>query len=317
MAGLLVLSGALLLGVWYFARIPGDGPLLGPLQSAAHFPVFGLLAALIFVSLRRFAPCPWHAGWRAYAFTLIAMLVLSGLAEGSQRFTDRQASLGDVGVNMAGAVAALCLLALVDREIRGLARRLALRVMLLSIPVVLAGLVLLPVAATWAMILKRDADFPCLVCPQNRLDLRMIDANGASAELVRADGARPDFIEIRLDRGPFPGVSWEWPVPDWRGFDALVLDLGNPGPEATALTLRIDDAVHDSRFADRFNRGIPLASESRQHACIALADIEGAPRGRPLDLSRIARMMLFGGAESHGKRFRVYGIWLSHRSEAC
>jgi hypothetical protein len=130
-AGALALTAALLLGVWHFGGIPGEGPLRGPLHSAAHFPVFGLLGAITFVSLRRFAPLVWHAGWRAYAMTLLAMLVLSAVAEWSQQFTGRNASLRDVGVNMAGTVAVLCLIALYDRQVADLVpdvwRRVVLR----------------------------------------------------------------------------------------------------------------------------------------------------------------------------------------------
>jgi hypothetical protein len=306
-----------LLGVWHFGRLPGDGPLLGPLQSAAHFPVFGLLAALIFVALRRFAWPSWQSGWRAYARTLVAMLVLSAVAEWSQHFTDRNASLGDVAVNVAGAVAVLCLLAVGDRQIAGVAQGRTRRLTLMLVPVVLAMLALLPVAATWATIIKRDADFPCLVCPESRLDVWRLEANGASAQLVRAEGGRGTSLEIRLERGAFPGVSWEWPAPDWRGFDALVLELGNPGPEALALTLRIDDAQHDFRFTDRFNRPITLASGARHRECIPLSDIASAPEDREMDLSAVARLMLFAGAESQGQRFQIHRIRLISEPEGC
>ena len=309
-AGSLAFAAVFLLGLWHFGRIPVEGGLQGPLHSAAHFPVFGMLGAIIFVSLRRFAPPAWRAGWRAYAVTLLAMLVLSAVAEWSQQFTDRNASLRDVGVNMAGAVAALCLIALYDQQIAGFMRGRGLRLAAALTPVFLAILVLIPPAAVWATLIKRDADFPCLVCPENRLDLWMLEVSGASARLAREGESAAPFIEVHLDRGAFPGVAWERPARDWSGFDTLVLDLTNPGPEELMLTLRIDDAQHDSRFTDRFNHRIRLEPEARHRECIPLSAIEEAPREREMDLAQIARVMLFGGGRAQGQGFWVHHIGL-------
>lgn len=307
---MLVLSALFLLGLWHFGRIPVEAALQGPLHSAAHFPVFGLLGAVIFVALRRFAPHVWHAGWRAYAMTLLAMLVLSAMAEWSQQFTDRNASLRDVGVNMAGTLAVLCLIALRDRQVADVVCDARRRMLLLLAPLVLAVLVLVPLGTDWAAVVKRNADFPCIVCPANWLDLRMLTASGASVDLVRADGLDAAFLEVRLDRETFPGLAWEWPVADWRGFDTLIVELTNPGSEPLALTLRIDDALHDSRYADRFNHRIRLGPEARHRECIPLSGIQAAPQEREMDLSQVARVMLFGGGRAQGQEFWVHRIGL-------
>jgi hypothetical protein len=194
---------------------------------------------------------------------------------------------------------------------RGRGRRLTAAL----VPVILAILVLLPTASIWATIVKRDADFPCLVCPANRLDLWMLEISGATARIAREAGGAAPFFEVHLDQGTFPGVAWERPAPDWRGFDSLVLDLANPGTEVLVLSLRIEDMHHDLGFADRFNRRITLEPGIRHQACIPLPAIENAPRNREMDLSAIARVMLFAGAEAHGQRFRLHRVWLSN--EAC
>ncbi|WP_018952651.1 VanZ family protein [Thioalkalivibrio sulfidiphilus] len=310
----LAVAAALLLGVWHFARLPGDGPLIGPLHSAAHFPLFGLLAVIVFIALRRFATPGRQNAWGVYGGTLLVMLVISGVTEWSQQFTARNASLWDVAVNMAGTVAALALIALYDRQVAEFTQTRLRTLSLALLPVILAALVLLPVAGISAALMKRDADFPCLVCPKNRVDLWMIDRNGASVRLA-AGPDRETYLEILMETSAFPGVSWEWPVKDWRGFDALELELGNPGPLPLDLTLRIDDLHHNFRFTDRFNQRITLEAGSRSRECIPLTDLENAPEGRQMDLSGIARLMLFGSEASHGSRFRIYGIRLIRHQE--
>lgn len=314
----LAVAAALLLGAWHFARLPGDGPLIGPLHSAAHFPLFGLLAVIVFIALRRFATPDRKNAWGVYGGTLLVMLVISGVTEWSQQFTSRNASLWDVAVNMAGTVAALALIAYYDKQISHFTKTRLRKLSLALLPVILAAMVLLPVAGIAAALMKRDADFPCLVCPMNRVDLWMIDRNGASVRLA-AGPERQTHLEILMKTGAFPGVSWEWPVKDWRGFDTLVLELGNPGPLPLDLTLRIDDLHHDFRFADRFNYRITLDAETRTRQCIPLKLLENAPEGRQMDLSGIARLMLFGSEASHGSRFRIHGIRLTRNQdmESC
>ena len=310
----LAVAAALLLAVWHFARLPGDGPLIGPLHSAAHFPLFGLLAVIVFIALRRFATPGRQSPWGVYGGTLVVMLMISSVTEWSQQFTERDASLWDVAVNMAGTVTALALIALYDRQVAEFTQTRLRKLSLALLPVILAALVLLPVAGISAALMKRDADFPCLVCPKNRVDLWMIDRNGASVRLA-AGPDRETHLEILMKTSAFPGVSWEWPVKDWRGFDALVLELGNPGPLPLDLTLRIDDLHHNFRFTDRFNQRVTLQASSRSRACILLTDVENAPEARQMDLSGIARLMLFSSEASHGSRFRIYGIRLIRHQE--
>jgi VanZ family protein len=306
----LALAAILVLAVWHFGRIPGDGPLIGPLHSAAHFPLFGLLAAIVFVALRRSGPPACRIAGRTYLCTFLTMLLISGVTEWSQRFTDRNASLWDVAVNMAGTVAALALIALYDPRVsvpvRGRLRRLSLAL----VPVVLSVLVLLPVAVISAALMKRDADFPCIVCPKNRLDLRLMDVNGATARLEEQRNGDGKALHIRLLSGTFPGVAWETPVPDWSGYDALVLEMTNPDTSPLQLTLRIDDAKHNFRFADRFNHRITLEPAGHHLECIPLAALENAPRDRKMDLGEIARVLLFGTAVSHGRSFYLHNIRL-------
>lgn len=310
----LAAAAALLLGVWHFARLPGDGPLVGPLHSAAHFPLFGLLAVIVFLALSRFAGSDRKRARRVYGSTLLVMLVISGVAEWSQQFTARNASLWDVAVNMAGTVAALALIARYDIRVAEFTRTRLHKLSLTLLPVVLAALVLVPVVEILATLAKRDADFPCLVCPANRIDMWMIDCNGASVRLAAgSDGAR--HLEVLMETGAFPGVSWEWPARDWRGFDALVLELGNPGPLPLDITLRIDDLHHDSRFADRLNQRITLEAGYHSRACIPLTEIENAPESRQMDLSGIARLLLFGQEASQGSRFLIHGIRLIRHEE--
>ena len=64
----------------------------------------------------------------------------------------------------------------------------------------------------------------------------------------------------------FPGVSFHEPVPDWRGFKTLVIDVENPEPMPLYLGVRVHDRRHGNTYNDRFNRRFELAAERAARA---------------------------------------------------
>jgi hypothetical protein len=115
-----------------------------------------------------------------------------------------------------------------------------------------------------------------------------------------------------LARTANPGLQLFEPEPDWRGHSVLKIDLVNPGDRSLRLVVRVHDAMHDQRHEDRFNRAFTLAPGSRRVLEIPIDDIESAPRGRPLDLSRVAAIGLFEGSRPApvGAVFYLARIWL-------
>lgn len=312
----LLASALALLGLWYFGELPGDSRLLRQLYNAAHFPVFGLLGAVAFFALRLLAPERLQRGWRGYAGTLLAMLAISVLTEASQSLSaTRSASAGDAVINMMGTVAALGLIALRDPELPERVRRPPIRIALIVIALALALSIALTVVILAAAFAKRQADFPCVVCPDSRLDLQLVQANGATVRLSPLPepwrNARGDQgFEVHLRQGVYPGLEWADPMPDWRGFATLALDMVNPEPRPLRLTLRVDDAKHNGQPSDRFNYSFMLPAGARHREYIPLSALWEAPEGRDLDLSRIARIVLFGSEDTRHRRFYLHSIRL-------
>ena len=77
----------------------------------------------------------------------------------------------------------------------------------------------------------------------------------------------------------------------------------SPLDRAVDLGLRIDDAVHDNTFPDRFNRRITVAP-GRNEIRVPLDQVRAAPATRPMQMHRIRRVLLFGGIP--GEAFTLY-----------
>ena len=100
------------------------------------------------------------------------------------------------------------------------------------------------------------------------------------------------------------------PYPDWRGARALVLNLHNPGESDLPLALRVHDRIHNQQYRDRFNREFTLHAGERLELSIPLREIESAPSGRLMDLSRVAGVMIFRARGADAASFEIEKIAL-------
>jgi VanZ family protein len=308
--GLIALAAALL-GLWHFGGFESGNRLVHAFHAAAHFPLFGLLAAVIFALLRLHGRGSAAHGRGTYLATFLAMLAVSLVTEGLQTLQPaREASLRDVLVNLLGTATVLSLIRLREARLPGGARA-ALWAIVLGATLVVA----VPLAALSAAYVKRALDFPTLL----RFDLPLdrLRVSAADARLERRS-LPPQFVRpgdtrslcVVFGDASFPGITIPDPVPDWRGYDALELDLSNPEPRPLRLSLRIDDQAHDGRREDRFNRQLELPAESRERIRIPLDAIRDAPEDRQMALDDIARILLFARAPDRGRQFCLTRITL-------
>jgi len=79
---------------------------------------------------------------------------------------------------------------------------------------------------------------------------------------------------------------------DWRTYTALEADILAPDSAGAELLIRIDDQGDSRRFADRFDRAIPLTGKP-QRLRIPLEDIRRGNGGRSLDLGRMDRILFY------------------------
>lgn len=285
-------------------RLPSHPQILGVLNNAAHAPVFGAFAIVVFELLQRF---PALILWRRYFAAFLIAVGTGGLVELIQPVVGRGAEIGDLINDALGAIGALALFAfVVSRERRAL-----------LISVLAFAPVLWPVADASVAYALRAGAFPTLLGGDSWPDRYFIQTRGVKVwhtvlPLPWHRSEDPPSLLVETVGTRWPGVTHSEPHSDWRGYTSLLIDITNPDSRPLALTLRVHDLAHDNQASDRFNRNLLLAASQRQTVVIPLVEIERAPDGRLIDLSRIAGVILFGDGDPAlvGRQYYVTRIWL-------
>jgi hypothetical protein len=308
---------ALLLAAVFFLSLPGVTAWQRVLQDAGHGPVFAGIAAVTLLMQRAgSAGPPPGAYWRALSITL-------GLGIGSelvQHFQPgRTVSLLDVAHDAAGAILGLSLFALIGRSRpdRGDLPNSRKTPASLLVCLGLGAFVFLawePLQCATAYA-ERSRVFPVLLQGARPADLYFTRARHGA--LARAAVPAPwlesgdsDAVRLGYRSGQRAAIEIEEPAPDWRGHDALLLDLVNPATRPLQLTLRILDAHHDWSAEDRCNIPVVVPAASRVVVHIALAAVASAPARRPMDMAAIRNVMLFARQPLPGSEFYVARVWL-------
>jgi hypothetical protein len=163
---------------------------------------------------------------------------------------------------------------------------------------------LTPVVRMARAYVHRNGQFPVIADFHSRIEKYWTLSFGVNREIV------DDALEVDLFADEFPGVSFHEPVPDWRRYRTLIIDLENPADEPLHLGVRVHDRRHNFNFNDRFNRRYDLVAGERRTLRIALDDIRHGPRQRLMDMAHISDITLFRGEKSGSRRLRVYSIRL-------
>ena len=150
----------------------------------------------------------------------------------------------------------------------------------------------------------RNGQFPVIADFHSRIELYWTLSIGVNREIV------DDALEVELVADEFPGVSFHEPVPDWRQYRTLVIDVANPDAEPLQLVVRVHDRRHKHAYNDRFNRNFDLAAGERRTLRIPLEDIRHGPRQRLMDMAHISDITLFRGSTTGSRQLRVYSLRL-------
>lgn len=303
-AALLGVLAALLPALALIARLPSYPRILIVLHNAAHAPVFGALAVVWLLLLRRLAAM---AAWQSYIAAFLLAVAFGGFIELIQPAFGRGAEMADLRNDALGAIAGLALFATIKSG----------RIW----PAAIALLALAPV--TWPIVeasiayASRASEFPTLLGNNSAADRYFIQTRGVeigTATLPQPWSRRgdPPSLKVRIIGGNWPGVSHDEPQPDWRGYSRLMLDMTNPDTRPLTLTLRVHDRDHDNRIDDRFNQIVELAGAQRRTVIIPLDEISRMPAGRPLDLVRVAGLIIFSSADPAlvGRNYYITRVWL-------
>jgi len=291
---MLVLAGLLL-----FLPLPIAPTYAGrTIENAGHAPLFLLMTLGLMFVLR---VDPRVQGARLYAAAGLACASAGFLSEVIQMPLARDASWEDVAADVVGVVLGLSLYALFER--RSALRRWH-RAVALVIAISCIAIFLDPIVRMARAYVHRNAQFPVLADFHSRLELYWTLSIGVNREIV------DDALEVDFGAKEFPGVSFHEPVPDWRHYKILAIDVENPATEPLRLVVRVHDSRHNRMFNDRFNRNFTLAPTERRTLRIPLEDIRNAPRDRLMDMAHISDITLFKGTSGGSLRLRIHSLRL-------
>lgn len=275
--------------------LPSHTEAIAVFNNAGHAPIFAIIA---WITLQLIARRRTEPSWRHYVIAFFVATLLGVLVEVVQSFIGRDAEAGDVLMDASGAAFALCVSKVwQDRATHGSAR--STHVLALSaVALLAASIVLAPLLRTAMAYRERDTAFPELARFDRPLGLYFfkvhdltLDPLPMPARWAKSQGERA--VRVLVTAPDLPGVMLTEPARDWRGYGKLTFDVVNPEASPLQLILRIHDRWHDQRSSDRFNRAYVIEARTRGTIEIPLPEIEGAPRGRKLDLANVAGVGLF------------------------
>lgn len=260
--------------------------MLGVVEDAAHGPLFALIA-WITLSLLRGSRSPALRLPAAQYFGAAAICFTLGLAtELAQAPGPRDASFSDFVNDVLGTVGGLALYALFDRRVAREPR--ALRIGFATVAI--GAFLVFAVPVVWAIgaYVHRNEQFPVLIDGASRFDLFFIARLGTS--VTRAAGGA---LRIEFRDEPWPGITLIEPKRNWTGYATLVVDVENPNEAPLPLGIHVRDRFHTWEYRDRFNREFQLAARERRTLRFPLERVASAPRGRRMEMRRIAGLALF------------------------
>ncbi len=302
-----------LLSLLLFVQVDGQQAWLRVALDGSHVVIFAAVTVLLAVMLRR-VDRPGPDG-RRYLFAFMLAFAAGVAIEYVQSLNARPASLFDVASNAAGAAIGLSLLALYDRARHRVRLDGVLRWMLFGAGI--AGLLFAawrPLEAARAY-MHRATGFPVLVAFGGPRDLYFVATEGLAAEIVNLPqpwALRPGERALRIRHGVdrAPALQVKEPSPDWRGYRVLAVDVTNAGDAELQLVLRVLDATHDWSHEDRFNRPFVVPARTRKTLRFSLEAVGAAPADRPMDLTRVANVMIFGHGPAVEGELYVSRVWL-------
>jgi VanZ family protein len=289
----------LLAGLLLFTPMPLAPTYAGrTIENAGHTPLFFLVTLGVLFTLRG------HPRFHGAALYALAGMIGAGagfLSEVIQKPLARDASWEDVVADTIGVVCALAVFALFDRSTK---LRVWHRICAGVVVVSCIAIFVMPLVRMTRAYVHRNGQFPVLADFHSRIELYWTVSIGVNREIV--DNA----LDVDLVAEEFPGVSFHEPVPDWRRFKTLVIDVENREAQPLNLGVRVHDTHHRRTFNDRFNRRFELKPSERRTLRIPLEDVRHGPRQRLMDMAHISDITLFRGEKTGSRKLRVYSLRL-------
>ena len=296
-ARLLLLAG--LIAFLFLGDVPEHTRFWEALFDAGHAALFGAVALVLQSLLTRERGTGRGAASPAHAFG-VTLILAAGSEVVQSLQPHRDVSVADFLRDAAGAGAFLLLdVAWRSRRSPGTAP-LTTRA---RVGAALAAVGLLAAAAgeliyTVSLYAARDRAFPTLYSLDGSWRERPFIVTGGN--VLSADQApeRTAAMDVgplaRLDLKPglYSGLTFDEPYPDWSGHQRLTFTVVSDLDRPLVLVIRVHDATHDQRYADRFNRRLTIEPGVNRIA-IPIDDIRRAPDRREMDLGRVRGIVIF------------------------
>jgi hypothetical protein len=223
---------------------------------------------------------------------LLAWLVAGAFAvvtELAQPLTGRDDSLHDLYTDLIGAAVALLVVVAVRMP------RASWQWWLTLAGALAAGaIVVWPVATSLAAYRHRAVMAPRLLDLGDDLGRYFLQRRGIHLAPRAAGGWLVSPLQ-----SPWPGLTVDEVIPDWRGYRGLLVDVENPGALPVTLLLRIDDRGPAHRYTDDYNNSLLLAPGARMQWRVPLSGLERRTAGRGLDLAAMRRVILYQDTTLH------------------
>jgi len=230
--------------------------------------------------------------WSQLLFAMGLAFAFGGLTEIAQSGVGRDASWADLQKDLLGCLLIILFLAPSRKQLqKWFLRTLQFLVVLMVFwnfhPLVLA--------ATDEVIAWRQ--FPLLAGFETPLERERWGGNSQrqiAHDIVHSGKAS---LRVKLNTDRYSGVSLRHFPADWTDFKLLRLQVYNPDMEPLKVYFRIHDQLHrdsGNAYRDRFNTSFTLRS-GWSLLEIPLEQVATAPRGRKMEMKRIAGMILFVG----------------------
>jgi hypothetical protein len=268
------------------------------IENAGHTPLFTVGTLCILVVLRYDYSV---TGWRLYLFAFLLGTGGGLLSEAIQAPLHRDASWEDAIADAVGALLALGMYAFVDEWSRP---RRWWRAGALAVMAACVFVYLMPIVSVTRAYLYRNGQFPAIAQFTSPLELYWLYSYGVNREI------RDGGLEVSFEASEFPGFTFYEPMPDWRGYQVMVIDVENLDDAPLFLGVRVNDVGRGLVYGDRFNRTTEVPPRARRAIEFSLEDVRHGPRNRLMDMAQISDVTVFRGKDAGSRHMRLYSIRL-------
>ena len=277
--------------------------IVGTYMNFGHVVAFFLWTYLCF----RFVPYLAKARVNErLIFALLFAVIGGGLIEIIQDFVGRDASLFDMGSDLIGALLAALTFHFGDSRLKSNVRFSSIIILLLIASVMHRNLIFVPVNEYY-----QRQQFPVLFDPDTPFEMTRLYEN-AEREIID-DRDFGTVLKISFNTDKYSTVSLENFPYDWRGFNALEIEIYQREEDIWPLNIRIQDIKHsrvdEQSFDDRYNKRFQMNS-MHQIITIPFHEMINAPKGRRMDIHEMESIWLFTASANQSRTLYVKQIRL-------